>query len=318
MTRLLAGIDLGTNTVRVLVAEADPTTGLVPLWADQAVTRLGEGLAARGMLAPDAVGRTLAAVRRYRDRARALGAREVLLVATAAARQARDGSAFLARLQAEPDIRPRIVSGEEEAELTLLGASWGLGAARDTFALLDIGGGSTELAVAEAGRTLAAVSLRLGVVQLVERFFPSDPVQPSELAACRAYVDARFREEGWSRIGALRPARLVATAGTPATLAVLDLGLTTYEPARVHGHRLTADAIVRLTADLARMPVAERARLPGLEPGRADVIVPGAVVLAAALAGLRLSETTVSDAGLREGILLAAVGWLPQGARQDE
>jgi len=99
---------------------------------------------------------------------------------------------------------------------------------------------------------------------------------------------------------------------------VLDLGLPTYEPARVHGHRLTADAIARLTADLARMPVAERARLPGLEPGRADVIVPGAVVLAAALAGLGLSETTVSDAGLREGILLAAVGWLPESARRDE
>jgi exopolyphosphatase/guanosine-5'-triphosphate,3'-diphosphate pyrophosphatase len=318
VTRLLAGIDLGTNTVRVLVAEADPTTGLVPLWADQAVTRLGEGLAVRGTLAPDAVERTLAVVRRYRDRARALGAREVLLVATAAARQARDRSAFLARLQGEPDVRPRIVSGEEEAELTLRGASWGLGARGGTFALLDIGGGSTELAVADAGRTLAAVSLRLGVVQLVERFFPSDPVQPSELAACRAYVDARFREEAWSRIGALRPARLVATAGTPATLAVLDLGLPTYEPARVHGHRLTADAIARLTADLAQIPVAERARLPGLEPGRADVIVPGAVVLAAALAGLGLSETTVSDAGLREGILLAAAGWLPRGARQDE
>jgi exopolyphosphatase / guanosine-5'-triphosphate,3'-diphosphate pyrophosphatase len=317
VTRLLAGIDLGTNTVRVLVAEANPTTGLVSLWADQAVTRLGEGLAARGTLAADAVERTLAAVRRYRDRALALGAREVLLVATAAARQARDRSAFLARLQAEPGIHPRIVSGEEEAGLTLLGASWGLGTADGIFALLDIGGGSTELVVAEAGRTLAAVSLRLGVVQLVERFFPSDPVQPSELAACRAYVDARFREEAWSRIGALRPARLVATAGTPATLAVLDLGLSTYEPARVHGHRLAADAIARLTAELARMPVAERARLPGLEPGRADVIVPGAVVLAAALAGLGLSETTVSDAGLREGILLAAVGWLPQGARQD-
>ena len=313
MTRLLAGIDLGTNTVRVLVAEADPTTGLVPLWADQAVTRLGEGLAARGTLAPDAVERTLAAVRRYRDRARALGAREVLLVATAAARQARDGSAFLARLQAEPGIRPRIVSGEEEAELTLLGASWGLGAAGGTFALLDIGGGSTELAGrrgrSDAGGGEPSRSGSSSSSSASSRVIRSSRASWPRAAPTWTRASARRRGVG---SGALRPARLVATAGTPATLAVLDLGLPTYEPARVHGHRLTADAIARLTADLARMPVAERARLPGLEPGRADVIVPGAVVLAAALAGLGLSETTVSDAGLREGILLAAVGWLPQ------
>jgi exopolyphosphatase/guanosine-5'-triphosphate,3'-diphosphate pyrophosphatase len=109
----------------------------------------------------------------------------------------------------------------------------------------------------------------------------------------------------------------VATAGTPATLAVLDLGLAAYEPARVHGHRLTADAIARLTIELARISVAERARMPGLEPGRADVIVPGAVVLAAALAGLGLAAATVSDAGLREGVLLAAVGWPHPGARPE-
>jgi arginine decarboxylase len=141
VSRLLAGIDLGTNTVRLLVAEADAATGLAPRWADQAVTRLGEGLTARGTLAPAAAERTLTAVRRYRDRARVLGAAEVLLVATAAVRQARDGREFLALLQAEPGIRPRIVSGEEEADLTLLGASWGLGALGGTFALLDIGGG---------------------------------------------------------------------------------------------------------------------------------------------------------------------------------
>jgi exopolyphosphatase/guanosine-5'-triphosphate,3'-diphosphate pyrophosphatase len=317
VSRLLAGIDLGTNTVRVLVAHADATTGLLPVWADQAVTRLGEGVAARGTLAPAAVERTLAAVRRYRDQARALGAAEVLLVATAGARRARDGREFLARLEAEPDIRPRIVTGEEEARLTLLGAAWGLGAGADTIALLDIGGGSTELVIAEGVRPVAALSLELGVVELLERFFPSDPVEPGELRACRAHVDARFREDAWPWIGAYRPARLVATAGTPATLAVLDLGLPAYEPARVHGHRLTADAVARLTVELARIPVADRARMPGLEPGRADVIVPGAVVLAAALAGLGLLDATVSDAGLREGILLAAVGWPRAGARSE-
>lgn len=317
MSRLLAAIDLGTNTVRVLVAEADPGIGLVPRWADQAVARLGEGVAGRGTLAPAAADRALAAVRGYRDRARALGAAEVLLVAAAAVRQAQDGREFVARLRAEPGIRPRVVSGDEEARLTLLGATWGLGRPTGTFGLLDIGGGSTEVLVADGARVLATVSLALGVVQLVERFFGHDPVEPAELAACRASVDERLRDEAWPRIQPHRPATLVATAGTPTTLAALDLGLTAYDPARVQGHRLSALAIERLTARLAALPLAERARTPGLEPGRADVIVPGGIVLAAALAGLGLPAAVVSDAGLREGILLDAVGWRPSALAMD-
>jgi exopolyphosphatase/guanosine-5'-triphosphate,3'-diphosphate pyrophosphatase len=304
-----AAIDLGTNTVRVLVAETDPATGLVPRWADQVVTRLGEGLAARGTLDPAAAERTLAAVRGYRDRARVLGAAEILLVATAAVRQARDGPAFLDRLRAEPGLRPRVVSGEDEARLTLLGASWALGTLPGVYALIDVGGGSTEILVAEGAQILMTVSLALGVVPLVERFLAHDPAEPGELTACRSYVDGRLADEAWGRIRPYRPATLVATAGTPTTLAMLDLGLLAYDPARIQGHRLTAAAIDRLTGRLAALPLAERARTPGLEPGRADVIVPGAVVLAAAVAGLGVPDAIVSDAGLREGILLDAIGW---------
>lgn len=318
MRRPLAAIDLGTNTVRVLVAETDPVIGLVPRWADQAVTRLGEGLARRGALSSAATQRTLAAVREYRDRARALGASDVLLVATAAVRQARDGAELLARLRAEPGILPRVVTGEEEAGLILLGAAWDLGAVAGIFALVDVGGGSTEVLVAEGAQLLAAVSLTLGVVHLVERFFAHDPVESGELAACRAHVDARLHDEVWPRIRRHRPGTLVATAGTPTTLAGLDLGLRTHDPARVRGHRLSAPAIERLTAQLAALPLAERSRTPGLEPGRADVIVPGAIVLGAALAGLGLPAALVSEAGLREGILLDAVGWRPPRAATGE
>jgi exopolyphosphatase/guanosine-5'-triphosphate,3'-diphosphate pyrophosphatase len=311
VSRVLAAIDLGTNTVRVLVAEADSATGLVPRWADQVVARLGEGVAGRGALAPAAVERALVAVRRYRDRARALGAADILLVATAAVRRARDGSEFVARLREEPGICPRVVSGDEEARLTLLGARWGLGVTRGIVGLLDIGGGSTEVLVADGPRVLTTVSLALGVVDLAESFFVHDPVDPAELAACRAYVDRRLREEAWPQIRPYRPATLVATAGTPTTLASLDLGLPSYDAARVQGHWLSALATARLTAWLAELPLAERARTPGLEPDRADVIVPGGIVLAAVLAGLGLSATVVSNAGLREGILLDAVGWRP-------
>lgn len=311
MSRLLAAVDLGTNTVRVLVAEADPVGGLVPVWSDQMVTRLGEGLAARGTLAPAATSRTLAAVRAYRDRARALGAAEILLVGTAAVRQAKDGDEFLARLRAEPGIRPRVVSGAEEAGLTLLGVTWGLRRISGLVGVLDIGGGSTEVLVAEGDRARAAVSLALGVVPLMERFFVHDPVERAEMVACRAYVDGRLREEAWPRLAPYRPRTIVAAAGTPTALAALDLGLPAYDPTRVHGHRLGILTIERLTARLAALPRARRAQAPGLEPGRADVIVPGGIVLAAALAGLGLPEAVVSDTGLREGVLLDAVGWRP-------
>lgn len=309
MRRPLAAIDLGTNTVRLLVADADATTGLVPRWVDQTVVRLGEGVAVRGTLAPAATERALASVRGYRDRAWLLGATEVLLVATAAVRQARDGRDFVVRLAAEPGVRPRILSGDEEARLTLLGAMWGLGDEQGLTGLLDIGGGSTEVLVADRSRILAASSLDLGVVHLVERFFVHNPAREEDLAACRQYVDERLHDEAWPRIRPHRPARLVATAGTPTTLATLDLGLPAYDPRRVQGYRLGAGAVERLTRWLAALPLAERARLPGLEAGRADVIVPGAVVLGAALAGLGLPEVVVSDTGLREGILLDAVGW---------
>ena len=299
MRRPLAAIDLGTNTVRLLVADADAATGLVPRWVDQTVVRLGEGVAGRGTLAPAAAERALASVRGYRDRAWLLGATEVLLVATAAVRQARDGRDFVARLAAEPGVRPRILTGDEEARLTLLGATWGLGDEEGLTGLLDIGGGSTEVLVADRLRILAASSLDLGVVHLVERFFVHDPTREEELAACRQYVDERLRDEAWPRIRPLRPVRLVATAGTPTTLATLDLGLPAYDPRRVQGYRLGVGAVERLIRWLAALPLAERARLPGLEAGRADVLVPGAVVLGAALAGLGLPDVVVCDRATR-------------------
>ncbi len=316
MTRL-AAIDLGTNTVRLLVADADPGAGLRPLHGEQVVARLGEGLAASGRLAPAAMARAMAAVAGYCARARRLGATRILVVATAAVRQARNGDRFLARLAASPagaappDVEVRVVSGETEARLTLLGVLSGLPPATGRIAVLDIGGGSTELIVGEGVRTAALVSLPLGVVGLAERFFHADPVEDAELAACAAHVAARLAADAWPAMRPLAARRLVGTAGTITTLAALDLGLAAYDAARVHGHRLTRPRMAALRARLAALPVAARARLPALEPGRADLIVPGTVVALAVLDGLGLDELTVSDAGLREGILLDAVGWRP-------
>jgi len=307
----LAGIDLGSNTIRLLVADADAATGLRLVHGEQTIARLGQGLARSGVLAPEAIERAVAAVRAYRDRAKALGAGSILVVATAAVRQAANRDEFLGRLSAEAGLVARVASGAEEARLTLLGVASALPPRADPYAVLDIGGGSTELVVARGVCSVAAVSLALGCVGLVERFLHADPVDRAEYAACAAHVAARLEAEAWPRIRALAPRLLVGTAGTITTLAALDLGLTAYDPARVQGHRLAAGRIEALLDRLGALPLAERARLPGLEPGRADLIIAGIAVTLGVLAGLGQGELLVSDSGLREGILLDAIGWAP-------
>jgi exopolyphosphatase/guanosine-5'-triphosphate,3'-diphosphate pyrophosphatase len=293
------------------VADADAASGLSPVHGEQVVARLGQGLARTGRLDPDAIERALAAAGRYRELARAHGAARTLVVATAAVRQAGNRAELLERLAAGGGAEVRVASGDEEARLTLLGVLSGLPAAAGRTAVLDIGGGSTELIVAERARPTAIVSVPVGVVALAERFLRADPIDWTEYGACAEHVAGRLAAEAWPVVRPLAPRRLVGTAGTITTLAALDLALVAYDPARVQGHRLTRPRIEALLARLGALTVAERARLPVLEPGRADLIVPGIALTLGVLDGLGLAELTVSDAGLREGILLDAVGWTP-------
>jgi exopolyphosphatase/guanosine-5'-triphosphate,3'-diphosphate pyrophosphatase len=315
MTRL-AAVDLGTNTARLLVGEAEPSGGLRPVWSEQMVVRLGQGLGRSGHLESQAMARALGAVRSYRDRARVLGATVTLVAATAAVRDAGNGREFLGRLQDEPDVRARVLSGDDEAGLTLLGVAWGLRGLATRFGLVDVGGGSTEMVVADGMRPLVTRRVSLGVVALAERFFRSDPVDPRECAACVAHIEERLAAEVWPDLRAGTVDLLVATAGTATTLAALDLGLEAYDPGRVHGHVLARTRIEAHSRRLGALPHAARAALPCLEPGRADLIVPGTAILLAVLRGLSLDSVLVSETGLREGILLEAFGWRPETGSQ--
>jgi exopolyphosphatase/guanosine-5'-triphosphate,3'-diphosphate pyrophosphatase len=255
--------------------------------------------------------RALGIIRTYRDRAQAHGAATVILVATAAVRQAANGEAFVARLRTEPGLMPRTASGPDEARLMLLGVCWGLPAPATVRCVVDIGGGSTEMVIARGAQPVEVVSVDVGVVRLKDRWFPSDPVRAENYAAARGYVGARFEAEAWPRLRPHAPGSLVGTAGTVTTLAALDLGLGHYDGERVQGHRLGLQRVRELGAWLGAMTTEERGRLPCLEPGRADVIVPGAALVEAVITGLGASEMIVADSGLREGILLDAVGWAP-------
>jgi len=303
MTRL-ATIDLGTNTVHLLVAEVTPRArGWRTVLATQRVTRLGEGVSATGALGDLPAARTAAVVVDYVARARAAGAARVAIVATSAVRDAANGRAFAADLERATGVAVRVISGEEEARLTLAGIVAGLGPLRGVAIAFDIGGGSTEYILTRDGALVTAASLRLGVVPLAERFAFPGPVEPVRYATLRAEVDAQLARELPAAIATARVDVLVGTAGTVTTLAALDLGLADYDPARVQGHTLTREAIARQHRRLAALDLAGRARVPCLEPGRADLIVPGVAIVEATLARLRCERLVVSDFSLREGIL---------------
>lgn len=304
--RRLAAIDLGTNSVRLLVAEARGATWRA-LAEAQRVTRLGEGQERAGGLAEAPIARTVAVVADYVARAERLGA-AVRIVATSAVREAPNREVFAERIRAATGHGIDVLSGADEARLALLGVSSGLPALGGAFALLDIGGGSTEFVVAAGGRPPLVVSLRLGVVALAERYVDAGPLPPARFDEMRREVEARL-DAGLP--AAMQPGvapALVGTAGTVTAVAALDLELPAYDPARVQGHVLTRAAVERQLARVGALSLAERAALPGLEPGRADILIPGIAICLAAMARLGFDSLVVSDRGLREGILCEMLG----------
>ncbi len=316
----VAAIDLGTNTVRLLVGEPDGAGGYRPVFAAQEITRLGQGLLPERLLRPEPIRRTLAALHRFRQAAESYDAACIAVAGTSALREAMNREDFLERACREAGLQVRVLTGAEEARLTLLGVRAAVPAVRGRLLMMDIGGGSTEFLLADGSEIRATVSTGLGVVKLTEALLPSDPPRPEELAAVRDVVAERIaavRTRDLAGLGLVPPwldLAFVGTAGTVTTLAAIDLALASYDPNRVTGHRLARDRIEALGWELASLPLVQRRRIPGLEPGRADVIVAGALVCLGAMDGLGLPELMVSDGGLREGILLDLLARTAVGA----
>jgi exopolyphosphatase/guanosine-5'-triphosphate,3'-diphosphate pyrophosphatase len=303
----LATIDLGTNTVRLLLADAARGAARwTTIEQEQTVTRLGEGLAATGRLGEAPAARTTVAVAEYVARATAAGAERIVIVATSAVREARNGADFASALQQATGQSVRVISGAEEARLTLRGVMHGLAGGPSTLVTFDIGGGSTEYVLARDGHVAASVSLRLGVVPLAERFPFPDGVDPARYATLSGQIRTQLTSE---LPAVIREAgvRLIGTAGTVTALAALDLGLTTYDADRVHGYRLHREAVERWRKRLGSLTVRERAALPSLEAGRADLIIPGVAIVIETMTCLGADELTVSEYGLREGLLADAL-----------
>jgi exopolyphosphatase/guanosine-5'-triphosphate,3'-diphosphate pyrophosphatase len=296
-----ASIDLGTNTCLLLIADFDAATKrVVKTIHDQStMVRLGQGVDRTHRLHPDAVERTRACLRGYAAKLAASGLKpsETICVATATARDAENGAEFFTSIEKEFGLRFRTISGEDEAKYMFLG---GLLPEMDVdrSAVVDIGGGSTELRARTNG-----LSLQMGSVRFTERFLKTDPVTDEEFWACREAVDTALAGALPWRKSLVQDAELVAVAGTAVTLAQYQLGLTAFDPAKIDGLELTRGDIHRMVEELKWRSVAERKALPGIEEGRADVILAGALILWRSLEVLGFPKLKVSTRGLRYGVL---------------
>ena len=299
----VAAVDLGTNSTRLLVADVEG--GRVDeVERRLKITRLGEGVDKRRRLLPAPIARTRNVLTDYRREAERLGAERTLAFATSAVRDADNGEAFLGEVEWSYGFSTRLLSGHDEALLTFRGVTADRDLA-DEALIVDIGGGSTELVAGSRDGVDFHVSLDLGCVRLTERFLHSDPPARDELDDCAGAVRSLLAERVPDRV---RPTRAIGVAGTVTALAALDLGLTDYDPERVHGHVLTAAAIDAQLERLAALPESERRNVPGLEPERAPVILGGIVVLREALAHFGLTALEASERDILHGAALEAAG----------
>jgi exopolyphosphatase / guanosine-5'-triphosphate,3'-diphosphate pyrophosphatase len=313
LTRL-AAIDIGTNSVLLTVAEVRRTehgASLVALVERARITRLGQGVDRSRELHADAVERTLACLRDYASELRGFGVAALDIVGTSALRDAGGGERFVEQAEAVLGVRPRVIGGDEEAELTFAGALSGLDVT-GPITVFDVGGGSTEVIHGSWGRgpdarTIDfATSLDIGSVRLFERYGSSDPPTEWDLALAQRDVDSALTQAGTPS----KNGTLVGVAGTVTTLAAIARELTSYDCAKVHGARLEAGALSALYDRLRSLPLSERRALPGLEPGRADVIVFGALIVCAVVGWGASSSLLASDRGVRWGLLERAASRL--------
>lgn len=303
----VATIDIGTNTVLLLVAERGPGGELVAVEERATITRLGQGVDKTRRLAPEAIARTNAALDDYAAVIDRLGAKRVDVVGTSAMRDAGGGEEVRGHVKARLGVEARTISGDEEARLTFAGALSGIRdlATGTKVRVFDIGGGSTEVVHGERGSDELAYahSYDVGSVRLTERHVTADPPTAEEMAAMRASAKAAFASVP-AYASDVPP---VGIAGTMTTLAALSLEMADYDGARVHGLTLPVTEMERVAKELAAVPLVERSKLPGLEPKRADVIVAGSLIALAYLEHVGAEAVTISDRGVRWGLAEALV-----------
>ncbi len=336
---ILASIDIGTNSTRLLVAECDGRKTF-PVLREMRITRLGEGVDATGLLAPQAVLRTISVIEEYVSMTKGHLPVAVRAAATSALRDCQNREEFLESVEERCGLRPEILSGPEEARLSFLGAVSdveGSGSGRMRFLVFDIGGGSTEIIVdgygdegscgapedsemegsekefdmpaqsagieIEPERQIRVVSVDVGCVRMSERFLSEDPPSPIHLAKMETFIVSQL-EPVVKNLCASKCDRAIGLAGTVTTVSAIVQGIAEYDSSLIHGSSLRIEDVERAYLELARMPLAKRRKVPGLDPGRADVIVGGIGVLKSIMRLVGFDNITVSEKDILDGMVI--------------
>lgn len=314
----VAAIDCGTNSLRILIADAGRTDGavrLTPLHADMRIARLGEGVDSTGRFSEAALGRAFTILDHYAERLREFGVERVRVVATSASRDAANRQVFVDGVRERVGVEPEVISGDEEARLSFLGAASAAAGAPEPILVVDLGGGSTELVLGESGHVISAYSMDVGSVRMRERHLHSDPPTVAEVVCAQEDVRDAL-DEALEHVDVSRTRTLIGVAGTITSVTAEVLKLDHYDRSRIDGAVLKIDDVVRTAQWFIDHSAAERALLPHLHRGRIDTIGAGALVEAEVLrrvqqevreVGGELTHMTTSEHDILDGLAMSLV-----------
>jgi exopolyphosphatase/guanosine-5'-triphosphate,3'-diphosphate pyrophosphatase len=318
-TRRVAAIDIGTNSIHLLIAAVDPVLGSFNVVVtEKSTTRLGERDPDRGDLSPAAIERALLSLRHCRDLALSHGVEQIVTAATSAVREAPNGREFLSTVQEQLGLEVDLVSGPEEARLIYLGVLSGMSFGEQPHLIIDIGGGSTELILADGRDARVLSSSRIGAVRLQREFCQSDPLPAERRSFLIAYIQGAMDPAVSQVKAALQPGeqpQLVATSGTAMALAALAAAEDPRPPLKLQGFRLSRERVDQLVNRLVALTPQQRRELPALNERRAEIIVPGALILQTTMASLQIPELVICERALREGLI---VDWMLRNRLLDD
>jgi len=302
----VAGIDCGTNSIRLLIADASDDRSLTDVVREMRIVRLGQDVDRTGRLAPEAIERTRIACVEYAGLIEQHGAERVRMMATSASRDAENRDDFVAMVRNTLGVTPEVITGDEEARLSFRGASGGLPRVAEPILVADLGGGSTELVLGSGAEVVGAYSMDIGSVRMTERHLHDDPPTAAQIEAAAADINAAI-DFAAQRVPLAQARTFVGVAGTITTVAAIAQNLAQYDSTKIHGAVLSARTIDEVADRLLHLTHEERAAIPSLHPGRVDVVGAGALILRTLMRRVGSDELLVSEHDILDGITLSTL-----------
>jgi exopolyphosphatase/guanosine-5'-triphosphate,3'-diphosphate pyrophosphatase len=302
----IASIDIGTNTVRLVIFQTELTGGLTQLYQAMAITRLGEGMATKKRLLDARMDETISKLIEFRKKCREFEPLTIRAVATSAVRESSNQQEFVSRAKIEADVKIEVIPWEQEAGLMIKGVLWRLPNTEKDILAFDIGGGSTEFILARDRKIISAFGTLLGSIRLTEKFISRHPIDISEYKLLEVFLRRELREVK-NKLSDFPPELLLGTAGTVTTLAAIDENIYPYDSEKVHGKSITFKRVEEILETLKRKSLDERLAMRTIEKGREDLIIAGGALTLEIMRIFNCKLLTISDYGLREGLVLDAL-----------